>query len=75
MEDTPRKASAPRRDMLEQRRELHGRRRKLHERLSEVCEEFVVGDLTREHKRAALVGELQYLLDYYRDDQTWEGVE
>ena len=34
----------------EKRKELHGKRRKLHERLSDVCEEFVLSDMTREHK-------------------------
>ena len=34
-------------ELLEKRKALHGKRRKLHERLSEVCEEFVLGDLTR----------------------------
>jgi hypothetical protein len=40
-----------------------------------VCEDFVLGDLTREHKQKVLVRELRYLLDYYQDDQSWEGVE
>ena len=31
--------------------ELHGKRRRLHEGLSEVCEEFVLSDLTKEHKQ------------------------
>lgn len=57
------------------RHELRGRRRDLHERLVDVCEEFAAGQLTKEHKRAALVGELRYLLDYYQDEASWEGVE
>jgi hypothetical protein len=56
------------------RKELHGKRRKLHERLSEVCEEFVLSDMTKEHKQKALVRELDYLLGYYRDDASWEGI-
>jgi len=59
-------------ELHEKRKELHGKRRKLHERLSDVCEDFVLSDMTREHKQKALVRELQYLLDYYRDDANWE---
>lgn len=62
-------------DLRKKRHELHGKRRKLHEQLSEVCEEFVMGDLTKEHKRNGLVRELQYLLDYYRDGTSWEGID
>jgi hypothetical protein len=62
-------------DLRAKRQELHGKRRRLHERLSEVCEDFVLEDLTREHKQRALVRELQYLLDYYRDEESWKGVE
>jgi len=61
-------------ELHEKRKELHGKRRKLHERLSDVCEDFVLSDMTREHKQKALVRELQYLLDYYRDDVNWEGI-
>ena len=61
-------------ELHEKRKELHGKRRKLHERLSDVCEEFVLSDMTREHKQKAVVRELQYLLDYYRDDASWEGI-
>jgi len=61
-------------ELHEKRKELHGKRRKLHERLSDVCEDFVLSDMTREHKQKALVRELQYLLDYYRDDANWEGI-
>ncbi len=64
-----------RRDQMEKRKELHGLRRDLHERLSDVCEAFVAGPLTKEYRRSALVRELGYLLDYYRDDASWEGVE
>jgi phosphopantetheine adenylyltransferase len=66
----------PRRQELRQKRaDLHGKRRRLHERLSEVCEDFVLEDLTREHKQKALVRELRYLLDYYREEESWKGVE
>ena len=37
-------------ELHEKRKELHGKRRKLHEQLSEVCEDFVLSDMTREHK-------------------------
>jgi hypothetical protein len=62
-------------ELHEKRKELHGKRRQLHERLSEVCEHFVLSDMTREHKRNALVRELQYLLEYYRDEASWEGIQ
>jgi hypothetical protein len=61
-------------ELHEKRAELHGKRRKLHERLSDVCEEFVLSDMTDEHKQKALVRELQYLLDYYRDNASWEEI-
>jgi hypothetical protein len=64
-----------RQELREKRQELHGKRHKLHERLSEVCEDFVLEELTKEHKQKALVRELQYLLDYYQDDDSWKGVE
>ena len=62
-------------ELHEERKDLHGKRRKLHERLSEVCEDFVLSDMTNEHKQKAVVRELQYLLDYYRDDASWEGIK
>jgi len=75
MEDKPRKRESKHQELHEMRKELHGKRRQLHERLSEVCEDFVMGDLTRAHKQKALVQELQYLVDYYREPESWEGVE
>jgi hypothetical protein len=57
------------------RQELHGKRRKLHERLSDACEDFVLEDMTKQHKQQALVHELEYLLGYYRDEQSWDGIE
>jgi hypothetical protein len=67
-------AASKHEELHEKRKQLHGKCRRLHERLSEVCEDFVLSDLTREHKQTALVRELQYLLDYYRDGTSWEGV-
>jgi hypothetical protein len=66
----------PRRhELAERRKQWHGKRRELHERLAAACEDFVLGDLTRAHKRSILVRELRYLLDYYKDDEVWQGVE
>ena len=62
-------------DLREKRQELHGKRRQLHERLSEVCEDFVLENLSREHKQKALLRELQYLIDYYRDEDSWKDVK
>lgn len=64
-----------RHDLREKRQELHGKRRDLHERLSEVCEDFVLDGLSREHKKGALVRELQYLADYYRDEESWKEID
>jgi hypothetical protein len=75
MEDRPRQLEGKRLQLQETRKVLHGKRRRLHERLSEICEDFVLEDLTKEHKQTALVRELRYLLDYYRDPGAWEGVE
>ncbi len=62
-------------ELRDKRKELYGKRRKLHEQLTDVCEDFVLSDMTREHKQKALVRELQYLLDYYRDEASWEGIK
>jgi hypothetical protein len=62
-------------ELHNKRKELHGKRRKLHEALSDVCEEFVLSDMTMEHKQKALVRELQYLLDYYQDETSWEEIK
>jgi hypothetical protein len=40
-----------------------------------VCENFVISDLTKDYKQQALLRELRYLLDYYRDKESWEGIE
>jgi hypothetical protein len=61
-------------ELLAKRQELHGKRRQLHESLAEVCEDFVLSDINRPHKQTALVRELQYLLDYYNDEASWEGI-
>jgi hypothetical protein len=69
-------ALANRPDLQHKRLQLHGHRRTLHDRLSEVCEAFVVEeDLSREFKQNTLVRELEYLLDYYRDEENWQGVD
>jgi hypothetical protein len=62
-------------ELRARRQELHGKCRRLHERLAEVCEDFVLEELTRVHKQKALVRELQYLLDFYRDEDTWKGLD
>jgi hypothetical protein len=73
--DRPHEPPGVRHELFEKRQELHGKRRRLHERLSNVCEEFVAEDASKEFRRSALVRELQYLLDYYRDDESWAGVD
>jgi hypothetical protein len=75
MEATPHRVARKQLELREKRKELHGKQRMLHERISDVCEDFLLEDLTTEHKRSALVRELQYALDYYRDPASWEGVE
>lgn len=62
-------------ELRAKRQELHGKRRKLHERLSEVCEDFALEPMMREHKQQALVRELQYLLDYYKEEDAWKGID
>jgi hypothetical protein len=62
-------------DLHARRQELHGKRRQLHERLSEVCEDFVMQEhLTRDHRQRGLLRELQYLTDYYQDEESWKGI-
>jgi hypothetical protein len=41
------------------RKELRGQSRQLHGGLAEVREDFLLGDLTEQHKREILVRELQ----------------
>jgi hypothetical protein len=62
-------------ELREKRMGLHGHRRQLHDRLTEVCEDFVLEDLTRKYKQNTLVRELEYLLDYYRDEENWQGID
>ena len=62
-------------ELEEKRRALHGQRRHLHERLTEVCEDFVLKNPSTSFKQKTLIRELQYLLDFYRDDENWAGVE
>lgn len=75
MEAAPHKLPRKQMELHELRKQLHGKRRKLHERLSEVCEEFLLEDLSSEHKRSALIRELGYVLDYYKDPSSWEGAD
>jgi hypothetical protein len=62
-------------ELRKTRQELHGKRRELHDRLFEVCESFAMGPLTKDYKQNALLHELRYLLDYYRDKESWAGIE
>jgi hypothetical protein len=75
MQPKQREIHPERHELEEKRRELHGQRRNLHERLTDVCEDFVLKNLSKSFKHRTLVRELQYLLDFYRDDENWEGVE
>jgi hypothetical protein len=75
MDTQVRRVAAKAPEPHELRKELRGQSRQLHERLAEVCEEFLLGHLTRQHKRGILARELQYLLDYYKDEGTWAGIE
>jgi hypothetical protein len=75
MQEKPRETPRKHEELQKKRQELHGERRKLHDRLSEVCEDFALQHQTRQYKQKALVRELQYLLDFYQDDENWEGVE
>ena len=61
--------------LLQKRQELHGHRRELHEKLTVVCEEFILEKLSRNYKRNTLIRELDYLLCYYRDEENWQGVD
>jgi hypothetical protein len=65
----------PLHELRKTRQELHGKRHDLHDRLFEVCENFVMDDLTKGYKQQALLRELRYLLDYYRDQESWTGIE
>jgi hypothetical protein len=75
MEQRRREVPPKHHELREKRMELHGHRRKLHERLLDACEDFVLENLSRKYKQNTLVRELQYLLDCYRDDENWQGIE
>jgi hypothetical protein len=75
MEQRRREAPPRRQELRQKRQELHGHRRKLHDRLTEVCEDFVLEDLNRTYKQNTLVRELEYLLGYYRDEENWQGID
>ncbi len=75
VETKPARVMPKKPELHEQRKALRGRARQLHERLAEVCEEFVFAELTAPHKRAILVRELHYLLDYYQDEESWAGID
>jgi len=75
MEQRRREVPPKHHELREKRMELHGRQRKLHDQLTEVCEDFVLEDLRRKHKLNTLVRELEYLLNYYRDEENWQGIE
>jgi hypothetical protein len=75
MEQRRREVPPRHHELRQKRMELHGHRRKLHDRLTEVCEDFVLEESGRRYKQNTLVRELEYLLDYYRDEENWEGVE
>ena len=51
------------------------KRQELHEKLTNVCEEFLLEKLGRNYKRNTLVRELDYLLGYYRDEENWQGID
>ncbi len=75
MEQRRREISPKHQELRQKRMELHGHRRKLHDRLTEVCEDFILEDLSRTYKRSTLIRELQYLLGYYQDEENWQGIE
>jgi hypothetical protein len=75
MEQRRREAPPKHQELRQKRLELHGHRRKLHDRLTEVCEDFVLEDLSRKYKQNTLVRELEYLLSYYRDEENWQGID
>jgi len=75
MEQRRRETPPKHQELRQKRLELHGHRRKLHDRLTEVCEDFVLEDLSRKYKQNTLVRELEYLLDYYRDEENWQGID
>ncbi|GEM_PF-482291 len=75
MEREPQHLPPQHESLLQKRQELHGHRRELHEKLTNVCEEFLLEKLGRNYKRNTLVRELDYLLGYYRDEENWQGID
>ncbi|HXG46840.1 MAG TPA: hypothetical protein VNO52_04385 [Methylomirabilota bacterium] len=75
MEQRRRETSPKHQELRQKRLELHGHRRKLHDRLTEVCEDFILEDLSRKYKQNTLIRELEYLLNYYRDEENWQGID
>ncbi len=75
MEQRHREVPPKHQELRQKRLELHGHRRKLHDRLTEVCEDFILEDLSRTYKQNTLIRELEYLLDYYRDEENWQGID
>ncbi len=75
MEPRRREVPATHPDVRQKRIELHGHRRQLHDRLTEACEDFVLKDLGRKYKQNTLIRELEYLLNYYRDEENWQGID
>lgn len=75
MEPQRREVSAKHHELRQKRMELHGHRRALHDRLTDVCEDFVLEPLNKKHKQNMLIRELEYLLDYYRDGENWQEIE
>ena len=75
MDQRHREAPVKHHELRETRMELHGHRRKLHDRLTEVCEDFILQDLNKNYKHNTLVRELEYVLGYYRDEENWQGLE
>jgi hypothetical protein len=55
MEQRRRETPPKHQELRQKRLELHGHRRKLHDRLIEVCEDFVLEDLSRKYKQHTLV--------------------
>ena len=75
MEPRRQKVPPKHQEVRQKRLELHGHRGELHNRLTEICENFVLEDLSKTFKQNTLVRELEYLLGYYRDEENWQGIE
>lgn len=75
MEQRRREMLPKHQELREKRMELHGHRRKLHDKLVDICEDFLLDDLSRKYKHNTLIRELEYLLDYYQDEENWQGID